>query len=123
MHLNTKLMRIIVFFLLVFAAFTIYAPSVNAPFAYEDEYEFLEVANGKKHYKTGVVHHLSFADFQKKFIKLGRYAPSSIGIKYIKAKLFPKNSKANHIIVIAIAAVSSFLLFLIFLVLDVSVLL
>ncbi len=116
-------MRTLVFFILVFAAFTIYTPSIHAPFTYEDEYEFLEVANGKRHYKTGVVHHLSFSDFQKKFIKLGRYAPSSMGIKYIKAKLFPKNSTANHIIVIAIAAVSSFLLFLIFLVFDVNFLL
>jgi hypothetical protein len=121
MQLNSKLIRVFVFIVILILAYSIYSPAIKAPFTYEDEYEFLEIANGKKNYKTGVVKEIDFIDFQYKFIKLGRYAPTSMGIKYIKAKIFPKDSEANHIILIVIAAITSFLLFLIFIEFEVNI--
>lgn len=103
-----------VFCCLTLFGILIYFPSIDAPFAIEDEYEFLDIANGKIDYKTRVIHHVSFIDFHKRFIKLGRYAPFSVGVKYLKAKIFPNNSKANHIILIGIAVLTAFLFFLIF---------
>lgn len=121
MLINFK--HLLVFFLISALAFVVYSPAINAPFAIEDEYEFLEIANGKKNYKTGVVKEVSFIDFQNKFIKLGRYAPFSMGVKYLKAKYFPLNAKANHLILIGIAILSSFLLFLVFREFEINILL
>jgi hypothetical protein len=123
MPLTINYKYIIVFLLISFLAIVVYTPAINAPFAIEDEYEFLEIANGKKNYKTGEVKEVSFIDFQNKFILLGRYAPFSMGVKYLKAKYFPLNAKANHLILIAIAILSSFLLFIIFRKFEIDILL
>jgi hypothetical protein len=123
MPLNFNFKHTLVFLLFTFLALQVYAPAINAPFAIEDEYEFLEIANGKKNYKTGIVKQVSFADFQNKFILLGRYAPFSMGVKYLKAKYFPNNAKLNHYILIGIAILSTFLLFIVFRKFEVNLLL
>jgi hypothetical protein len=92
----------------------VYYPAIDAPFMIEDEYDFLDITNGKLNYKTGEISQIGFKEFQNKYIALGRYAPFSAGLKYIKAVMFPNNAKANHIILIVIAIFSSFFLFLIF---------
>lgn len=106
--------QILVFLLISFLASLVYSPAIDAPFMIEDEYDFLDITNGKLNYKSGKITPVGFKEFQKKFIDLGRYAPFSAGLKYFKAVIFPNNAKANHVILLVIAILSSFFLFLIF---------
>ncbi len=107
-----RIFAIILFFLVVFTG-----PSLRAPFSFEDEHEYVKIANsdlGMYSNIKGSDTYFNFKDYLNKYQNQGRFKPASLGMVWLASKLSKGEPLLMRIFLLLVTAITLFMLFKLF---------